>query len=735
MKKFKRNCLSVFVCLCSSAVIGSDLIGENTENSNRFELEEILVTAEKIGAKSVMDTAFSLTAVSGKELEAKGVTTIADALAVNPGVSSFDFGAANYLQIRGVSSVTGDATVGYYLDDLPLTLVGIPYLPDLNPYDLSSLEVLRGPQGTLYGASSQGGTVRVLTQDPEHQDLYGKINLGFSSSENGENSWKAQMAINLPIIDNTLSARVVASRIDKGGFIDLPLADEENYNDAVDENLRLKLRFTPTDNLEFGLSVWSSEKSTGFSYADENYDYSPIYLTLDSTELFLNNSIVPVGSTPVGSEGFRQNNDLDLYNFKVTYDFGEYSLVSSTSFLKLKQNLNQDYLTIALVTDMETSSLVEELRLSFAGEQLSWAAGFFYLDNELELSSQQGFGLDVAPNPREGLFELFSRESISEQWALFGEIGYQLDEEWKLTLGLRYFEDERSEETLTESLVTGLNALAIGPIWEEGFEKTTGRLNISYTPEEDELYYMNIAQGFRPGAANGGFTMVSASLVGIDTPLFTESEELTSIEIGTKQTFLEGDVAVELALYYMKWDEIITLLTSVSPLTNTVVGYNQNAGEAEGQGIDIGIAYRMTDQLIINFSGNYNSTEYGESIVEANLFEGDQVIQVPELTFNVSANYFWPVSSSMDGSFTMNYNYTDSRVDYAFAAPTYESDSFATLSARIGVQSDRWSIYLTGENLTGEDGEISQLAALAASVPPSRLRPRTVGVEFNINFN
>ena len=142
-----------------------------TQNQDGAVLEEVLVTAlRRSNATSLSDTPLSVGAITGDDMEARGFTTISDVIAINPGVSSGKTGSmGNTVQIRGVSSVTGDSTVGFYLDDLPYTRVGSNIAPELNPYDLNRVEVLRGPQGTLFGAGSQGGTVRILTHDPDHE--------------------------------------------------------------------------------------------------------------------------------------------------------------------------------------------------------------------------------------------------------------------------------------------------------------------------------------------------------------------------------------------------------------------------------------------------------------------------------------------------------------------------------------------------------------------------------------
>ncbi|NIB38266.1 TonB-dependent receptor [Pseudomaricurvus alkylphenolicus] len=702
------------------------------EDVARLMLEEIIVTAEKIGAKSIMDTSFSISAMTGEQLEDQGVVSVADAIAGNPGVSSVElFGGSNTVQIRGVSSLFGDATVGYYMDDLPYTQVGQQFVPDMNPYDLERIEVLRGPQGTLYGASSQGGTVRVLTRSPEHNEFEFKANGGISSTSGHGDSWKAQAAINLPLIEDVLSARVVASRVDQAGFIDLPLTGENDYNDSEDESYRAKLLFTPTDNLSIKLTAWHSEVASAVPYADKDYEFSPVFIEFDPAALPLP---IPAGVRPVTADDLTNRIEFDLYNLVLEYDFEQVSLYSTTSLIENKQQLDQNVLGAPVLLPIENRTLNQELRLAYTGEgSLSWTAGVFFMDARQEQQVIAGTLLAGLPDPV--LTVVADQEKRSTQWAVFGELHYELSDEWTLTLGSRYFEDEREEEDLGALTIAGLNALGFDAKRSQDLDKVTGRVNLAYAPDGDSLYYLNVAQGFRSGVAQQGISLLSAVAAGIAAPEFSESEDLISYELGTKLSFMDDALTLEAALYYLQWDDIITLLGTVDPNSGLPISYAENVGEADAVGVDIGVLYRGVPGLTLQIAANFNSTEYGDDLPLANIADGDTVTQVPEATMSVSAAYQWPLADTgLNGRFYTAYQYTDSRPDYTVGFST-ESDSFAVLNARLGVEAEHWSLYLTGENLTDEDGRISLFAQTAiAGVPASRMRPRTLGVEASLRF-
>ncbi|NIB41599.1 TonB-dependent receptor [Pseudomaricurvus alkylphenolicus] len=703
------------------------------EDLDDFVLEEIIVTAEKIGAKSIMDTSFSISAMNGEKLEEQGITSVADAIAMNPGVSSVEVGGGgnNALQIRGVSSLFGDSTVGYYLDDLPYTQVGQQFVPDTNPYDLERIEVLRGPQGTLYGASSQGGTVRVLTREPQHNEFEFKANAGVSSTSGHGDSWKVQAAVNLPLIEDTLSARLVASRVDEDGFIDLPLTGEDDYNDGEDKSYRAKLLFTPGDNFTLKLSAWHSEVDTAIPYGDDNYEFSPLYVEFDPLSL---PALDPAGARPVTAEDLRSQTEFDLYNMTMEYDFENISLYSTTSLIESEQQLDSNVLGSMALLPVENRTLNQELRLASTGDSdLSWTAGVFYMDAKQEQQLATGLLLAGVPDPVMAVAA--DQQKRSQQWAVFGEAHYEFNDEWKLTLGTRYFEDEREEEDLDATTISTLALFGIDAKRSEEFDKVTSRVNVSYTPNEDSLYYLNVAQGFRSGVAQQGISLLSAAAASVSAPQFSDPEDLISYELGTKLSFMDDKLQLEVAVYYLQWDDIITVLTTIDSVTLLPIAYAENVGEAEGVGLDLGVLYRGIPGLTLQVSGNFNSTEYGEALPLANVDDGDTVVQVPETTFSASAAYQWALSDSgLDGRFHMAYQYTDGRPDYTLGAST-ESDSFAVLNARLGVEAESWSVYLTGENLTDEDGQISLLASTAPlGVPANRMRPRTIGLEASYRY-
>ena len=692
-------------------------------------LEEILVTAEKRGAVSIMDSSFAISAISGASIEMQGLTRTSDILSQVPGVSP---ASANEnittIQIRGVSALVGDSTVGYYLDDLPYTQVGQTFVPELNPFDLARVEVLRGPQGTLYGASSQGGTVRIITNDPVMNEFSGKLDLGYSTTDGGGDSYQAQGALNIPIVDDLLAARVVASKVDREGFIDLPLTGEDDYNGFESETYRAKVLFTPTERLSIKGSWWRNTNEGGRMEATEDYEFFPVFAVFDPV------TFAPVGVQPVTAAELESSTEFDLASLTVQYDFDAFSLYSSSSWIDASQDLQLNVYGVPLDLPLENESFSQELRLSSTTDSaVSWTVGAFYLDMEQDQGLNSGFVLD-------GIGAIISPASqtalISEQWALFGEVEYQFSHTLSVLIGARYFEDERSAEDLLPSITDPLDLFGIPSKRSENFSKSTARINISWTPADDALYYLNIAQGFRSGAANAGTSLLTGALSGIPIDPFADEEDLISYEVGGKITLAESGWAIEAAAYYLDWQDVITLLGVISPITNTPINFSENAGDVEGIGAEINLVYQGSEGLMLQFGGNVNQTEYQQDLPGAGIESGDQVAFAPEVTWSASASYSWDIGSSgLRGMAFFAAQHVDERADYALGFPTVSSESVTLAQARIGVQGQGWTLYLTGENLFDEDAGVTNLATNAnAGIPMTRARPRTFGLNLQLGF-
>ncbi|UPT65046.1 MAG: TonB-dependent receptor [Hyphomonadaceae bacterium JAD_PAG50586_4] len=488
--------------------------------------EEIVVTAQK-REERLQDVPISIAVLGGEQLDQQSTGGALEALTSVPSISqaTSDAGGMTQVSIRGVAPTVpfggGSSTVGYYLDSIPFGLVNSAAVPNANAYDMSRMEVLRGPQGTLYGASALNGVVRIITNDADPTQFEVKARAGLSSTDGGESSYRADVALNMPIIEDRLALRVVAGRESLGGWIDQPARGVDDANNSTSDNLRLKLAFLPTDDLRIDLGVW---------YSREEYDAAP-YADDDGNQ-----------STPLAQPG---ETEFTAYNARVTYDLPFMSISSSTSFLDFNQFAYTDasYLApidpalLQLYSDLPAEVFTQELLLSSVGEgPWRWSAGFFYRDAQGERYQTLPAAL---PGP-------ISWRDTSESTAIFGEVTRVFaDGEFELTGGLRYFEDTSETVTL---LVPG-TFLPPNTASSE-FDALTPRLVATWLPSPDFTMYASYSEGFRSGLNQTPLTLLQAPL----PP--AEADRLHNYEIGARGSLFNSFATYDAAVYYINWQDI-----------------------------------------------------------------------------------------------------------------------------------------------------------------------------------
>ena len=388
-----KTLLGRFGAALTALFVGMGASAEDASLPEAGAIEEIVVTAlRRAEGTAVMDTALAIDAMTGTELETRGFTSVMDAVSATPGVSvSRTLANGDAIQIRGVSAIIGDGVVGYYLDDLPYTRISTNESPDLNPYDLDRVEVLRGPQGTLFGAGSQGGTVRILTQDPIMNEFSGKVTGGLNHTDSsGSDHYKVQGAINIPLIEDRLALRLAASYRDEEGYIDMPLSGEDNYNDMEQTSYRAKLLWAPNDEWSLLGTYWYWEHETFHAFGDDDYEFTPAYLDLATG-----------GAIPAPASSVFADSENELFGLTISYEGDSFSFTSSTSYF---ENPVQEGLPIVGFQSDADFSTQETFAQEFKFTSISdgpwnWTFGAIYLDMEnQEDSVTYGFS-EFFPEP------------------------------------------------------------------------------------------------------------------------------------------------------------------------------------------------------------------------------------------------------------------------------------------------------------------------------------------------
>ncbi len=668
---------------------------EQTEDDN-LVLEEVIVTAQKRDERLV-DVPIALTAFTSAMLADTGAAQLSDFLQSAPGVGIVDnqSGQQN-IQIRGINSTFGNAVVGYYLDELPFTLVGNTQLPDVRTYDLQRIEVLRGPQGTLYGDGSLGGTIRILTYDPELDGFAANADLISSSTSGGDGNFAAKGMMNMVFKEDVAGLRLVASEERFGGWIDNTTTGEKDQNTRDISNFRGKFRWVPTDRLDIVLSAWHTEEDVvGDALALDDMttaDPAPTYDT-----------------------------NYDLYGATIRYRFDSMDLVSATSYMDYTADSVTWIAGIFDFTDLTDQNIFsQELRLASTGEGIfRWSTGLFY--RSMDRHTQ-------ALLPAFAITQDLQLESDS--YAAFGEGTFTLlDDKLDLTLGLRYFEDDRlyveDVDPALLALIQSVDPTFTGVV-DETFDNASPRFNVAYRFSDDWNTYVNVAEGFRTGQPQPAISLGLAALFGIDIPSGIEPETLWSYEWGTKGILLDGRAMFEAALFYNDWEDL-QVPVFVTPQVRALI----NGGTAVTKGAEAGFTINATDGLTLNLTGSYTDAEFTEDVPGINILDGDDIPNVPEFTFSASATYRWQMTAELGGFIYGGAQYSSELKDGVNFAG--DGDSYTRVDMRLGLEAAIGSAYLFVDNLTDEDGAIAPYYSGPAG-PATRLRPLTIGLQLSARF-
>jgi iron complex outermembrane receptor protein len=776
-------------------------------------LEEIVVTALKGSTGTALsNTAMGINAIDGAYLEEINATTINAVIERTPGASLFTTSPlATTIQIRGISANRGDALVGYYLDDFAyVSLLGVS-TPEIVPFDLERVEVLKGPQGTLYGAGSTGGTVRILSNKANTEEGFsGRFELGAHTISGGDDGTTVAGMLNIPLIADTLALRVTAHVRDRAGWLDYENGPDD-FNDLDGKNYKAQLGFTPTDRLRIDLGYQKYEIDTAPMYSDSNLKFAlpegidhpateiiagivtPVGIAVAAGQLGSNyppnaesvnaqvadiyaqniGSLMPptphaVADSPAGPKGTLpyEEGDYELYTSALTYDFDSVQLYVTVN--KIEQS-SDALAQISLArdgyagTDLETTNL--EVRLASKSDgPLSWTAGYFYLDHE------ETFNLGAAILPFEGLdfgqvagyvvlpglpdtpvpavtyltsLSLAENEIESEQHAVFGETHYQFNDKFQLTVGLRYFEDERDATEKSEGVAAIMEARGVANPYSDKFDGVTGRVNLKVNWSDDLMSYFSVSTAKRSGTNNLGVTQVAEFInrpPGYTPPPFTDEENLTAYEIGAKW-FASDSLYLEAAVYYNDWEDIILELTElyIDPQLGAVTAgsVRENAGDAESYGLEASINFVPIDTVTVSAGINLMESEYIDTPKDSGVSDGDEIQAVPDWTGFASVDYIKPVSLFQGSNFVAGLfaTYMGERYSYGSGGETAKTNSFSRVDVRTGLETQSWSVFLHVKNLVDDDDRtFNPTGTLALDPYDVYMQPRTTELVLKYAF-
>lgn len=724
-------------------------------------LNEIIVTATK-RSETVQATPLSITAYSGADLAAAGVGSISAVGYETPGVSERNSGPGQTeYEMRGIASSGGQSpTVGFYLDETPLTPPADAQLGkvvvDPNLYDLQRVEVLRGPQGTLYGAGSMGGTIKLVTNPPDPTEFASSMNMQVSDTDGGGLNYGGNAMLNIPLIADKVAVRLVGTDEYTDGWIDrivlspFPLETnggmtrgdvtsapvQHDYRDVNNERIqgaRATFLINATDSLTIKPSVFYQKITQGgLSYADDppGADDEAHYQPYNVPE--------PYGDS------------FTLYSLLVKNRFSGFDLTSASSEYIRHTSMNEDsaeptqdfFETVIGIPDLAYSAVgpfvttatdaskqfSEEVRLtSNTSGPLQWILGGFYQDFD---STDDVFTNTPGPIAEEvlGVPSLYDVGVATnyKQYAGFGEASYKFLQDWQLTAGLRYY-SYRTAEELAES--GGLpNGSLIPTIFDLPAKATgqTPKVNLSYMPSDDLTLYMQAVKGFRPGGGN-----TPAPYACPANPLQYDPDSLWSYEGGEKARLFGDRLVANSAAYYERWSGI-----QQSVAETCGASYTANAGTADVYGGELEITARLTDDLTLTNSAGYTHARIVQSVPGGTFTVGEQVQDVPTWTDSTSLALSKRIKDGYELVARVSNVFVGSMTDVSYAINEVPSHDIVNL--RLGLNWDRADVALFLNNAANTHAILGNTNALSFNVATfnrvATTQPRTIGLDINYYF-
>jgi iron complex outermembrane recepter protein len=688
-------------------------------------LEEIVVTATR-REESIRDVPISITAFSEKQMDVQGVRSVDDIARLAPGIqftrgsSGFGNDLSSSISIRGVSSTAGQATTGVYIDDTPVQVGSVlasgNFANNAYPklFDVQRVEVLRGPQGTLFGSGSEGGTIRFITPSPSLDKASAYVRSEVSTTQYGAPSYEIGAAGGAPIIDGKLGFRASVWNRRDGGYVDwvdyyTGQVRQKNNNWTDSTSARLALAWAATDNLTI---------TPSFYFQDiEANGTSAFYLPSDGlTGTTAGGVTLPVFQQPYGNVGEGEYVDIHqsqqwgkqkitLPALKIEYNFEHMDLLSNTSYYERTQSGSTDFgffqggifagilfanpiwATTPSIDHQSNRYFTQEVRLQStdSDSRLKWVVGAFYSRTKTSIDRRVvapflGNLIDAGPNGAncdpsncvqwffggqplvDGQYPFIQFAELFEtQKAGFGQVDYSITDHITATVGVRYakmtseFDNKYGGPTSRLLFPQFQNA-------EADSSATTPKYMVSYKTDGDSLYYVSATKGFRAGGANAAFSarpdcQASLAQIGLtEVPGTYAPDSVWSYELGTKFSLADNRLQVDASVFQIDWDEQVRNVS----LTNCTQQFTTNIGSVQSRGFDFAVQWRALDNLVLSANGSWQEVKAKETVATGGprniVTEGDYLNGSQPMA-NVGAQYTFD-AWSLPSYLRADYSYT-----------------------------------------------------------------------------
>jgi iron complex outermembrane receptor protein len=716
-----------------SSTVGSDAQSTSASSENSARLEEILVTAQKQGEQRLQDVPVPITVLNANQLADTGQVLLRDYYSSVPSLNLLPNEIGNtFVSIRGLTlGQDQNPTVGILIDDVPfgssLSAGGGFEVPDIDPGDLARIEVLRGPQGTLYGADSLGGLIRYVMKDPSTDRFSGRIEAGTSDVYNGtEPGFNVRGSANIPVGD-TLAVRVSAFRRQDPGYIDNPVLHKTGVNEVQADGGHLSVLWRPSGDFSVKLSaLYQSVKAAGSSEV------------VPSLGGLQQNFVAGTG---------RADRTSQAYSATIDYKFGGVQLTSVTGYNTSKYDdsvdLTYDFGSLASSFRNFTGAgspfydhdrnynFTQEIRLSGSfWKNVDWMIGGFYLHQHSPVDVIIG-----ADNPATGgsLGDVANlNEPVSlQEYAGFGDLTYHVSDRFDIQVGGResHYKNE-SDTNIDSGPLYGISP-AISPAVQISGNAFTFMVTPQFRISRDLMVYARIASGYRPGGPNSEADILQG------TPAKYAPDKTQNYELGIKGDVLERALSIDASIYHINWKDIQLLLS-----TPTNFSYASNGGAAKSEGVELSVTSRPLSGLTINAWATYDDAVLTQSLPSAAGVYGASGERLPmssRFSGNISLEQTFPLWNGATGFAGGMWSYIGDRLGLLTGnpdqpAPRQEYPAYRKIDLRTGVTYQSWTVSVYVNNANDSRGLIG--GGLGSLVPSGffEIRPRTVGVNFVTTF-
>jgi outer membrane receptor protein involved in Fe transport len=735
--------LAVAATLCATGPVATA-----AEESSRVTLEEIIVTAQKRDER-LIDAPVAITSVGGDALRDQNIVQVSDYYSRIPnlqynGDSTYD------LSLRGVTTGGGtNPTLAVLIDDVQFgssTFLGLgnSRFPDFDAGMLERIEVLRGPQGTLYGASSLGGLLKYVTRKPDTERFIGRVEGGLNSVSGGDMGWTARGSINVPLASERAALLVGAFTREDPAYIDnvRPGFEGTDVNSTRTRGGQASFLFKPTDTLSITLSGLRQDRDGDFGTGIQvQTDASgvPTYVPAFGSD-------TAIRLAPTSDEGTQQ-----LYTGRIEWDLGGVQLLSLTSWGKSEGVNHNDVSniftfipafygtgpgsTVTIDDAAETEKFAQELRIGGEAGRVDWRAGVFYTKEdgnvEQRLSLFDAGGAQVA-RPYVGSSPISYKE-----YAGFGDVTIHFTDQFDLQVGVRYGKNEQEYDSVTTI------AAQIEPVFGPSTrlptadfdeDTVTWAVSPSYHFTPDVMGYVRVATGYRPGGPNTGVPTIPSTF---------DSDSVVNYELGLKGYVADRTVSFDTALFQIDWQDI--QLQNTDSATQFV--YFSNGSEARSRGLEVAVGWKPLAGLSIDANVALLDSELTQALpLSATAdtlvgFSGDRLPASAKHSGNLSVQQDFSFSS-FDLFIGANWSYVGERksnfVNSAVAdsVSRFDLPSYSVVDLRAGMTlNEKWRLNLYARNVLDEDGVIAAGNRNGTSITTVNfLQPRTIGMALSLDF-